>query len=410
VVPAATEAHAFVQQRLGDGPLPETDLVHFVPIADPKRQALASFHDALRNLETSDNPEAKVRVAFYGASSVAADRYTAYLRGYLQKRFGDAGVGFVSLVPLWRWHRHNAITLKASKHWVTEHAQKENERLDGDYGIKGASTYTTHKRAKSQMRAKASAFSDPNATELMELYFLAQPGGGSFKVKPGKNDWVTISTAADARGPGYQTLAFEGSPLPLKLEVEGDGEVRLFGATMERKAKGVIVDELGIGGTRAANHNDWTESIWRDNILRRKPALVVLAYGANEAVDEDEPIEVYRDALTKMVQRLRATLPEASCVLVGPQDFPVQNEETEAWEVRPRMNQIVEIQREVSAKQGCGFFDLREMMGGVGSMDSWVAADPQLAKDDHLHMTPLGYLYLGRTLTDALMADYDAGH
>jgi hypothetical protein len=49
-------------------------------------------------------------------------------------------------------------------------------------------------------------------------------------------------------------------------------------------------------------------------------------------------------------------------------------------------------------------------MGGDDSMEAWVAADPPLGKADHLQMTPLGYLHVGRVLSDALMAEYDAAH
>ena len=64
------------------------------------------------------------------------------------------------------------------------------------------------------------------------------------------------------------------------------------------------------------------------------------------------------------------------------------------------------MQREVARERKCGFFDTRAFMGGVGSMDTWVTA--KLAKADHLHMSKLGYLHLGRVLADALMRDFDS--
>ncbi|MEM6294650.1 MAG: hypothetical protein AAGA54_25470, partial [Myxococcota bacterium] len=100
---ATAAAHAAVQTVLHGEALPAHENVHFTPVADPTGRALHGFHAALRNLADKPEGDRKVRVAFYGASSVAADRYTAYLRGYLQARFGDGGVGFVAVVPLWRW-------------------------------------------------------------------------------------------------------------------------------------------------------------------------------------------------------------------------------------------------------------------------------------------------------------------
>ena len=406
---AADAAHAFVQQRVLGRPLEAHPLVRFTPIEDPGGEALRRFHEALRRLDAGE--QAKVRVAVYGSSSVAADRYTAYLRGYLQHRFGDGGVGFVALVPLWRWHRHNEVTVSASSTWTIEHAQKEKTgRLDGHYGLLGASAHTSSKRAHALVRpASRGAFTDVAASELVELLHLAQPGGGRYRIKVGRTQVGEVSTRGKTHEAAYVRPQWTGAPLPLRIEPVGDGEVRLFGAIFEREQPGVVVDTLGIGGTRATNLVGWTEAIWADNLRKRAPDLYVLAYGANEAGDDDEehPIATYRDELSAVLDRFARVLPNASCVLVGPQDFPVRTED-ETYVRRPRMDAVVQVQREVAAHKGCGYFETRTMMGGPDQMTAWVAADPPLAKADHLHFTTLGYVHMGRVLADALMAGYDA--
>jgi lysophospholipase L1-like esterase len=121
-------------------------------------------------------------------------------------------------------------------------------------------------------------------------------------------------------------------------------------------------------------------------------------------MDEDEPIESYRDNLQRVLQRFAEAAPGASCVLVGPVDFPRKGDDG-VWVPRPRLSQIIEVQRALAQERGCGYFDTRAWMGGEGSMDRWVEAE--LAKGDHLHFTKLGYLHMGRVLADALMRDFD---
>ncbi len=58
---------------------------------------LRHFHEALRRLDQGLDEDGKVRVLLYGASHTAADIYPTYLRAYLQKRFGDGGLGFYPL-------------------------------------------------------------------------------------------------------------------------------------------------------------------------------------------------------------------------------------------------------------------------------------------------------------------------
>ena len=407
-VEAATAAHAAVQQQMLGESLAAHDNVHFAAIEDPSGKALQAFHAALRKLQNDPAAGEKVRVAFYGASSVAADRYTGYLRGYLQQRFGDGGVGFVTLVPLWRWHRHDALRLDASKHWRIEHGQRKEGKLDGYYGLLGASAHTTKKGARSKLIAKSSAVSKIDDSDTFALQYLAQPGGGTLSVEfPRPAAPHTIRTAAESTALRTEAIPLPDSFTPLTLRAAGDGEVRVMGGIFERDHAGVVVDALGIGGTRSANQLNWDTPMWTTALRARQPALYVLAYGANESVDEDEPIEVYRENLEAVLDRFAAAAPDASCVLVGPVDYPMRDEETELWGVRPRLRQILTTQREVAAARGCGFFDTAALTGGLGSMPDWVAADPKLAKDDHLHLTPLGYLHFGRVLSDALMADYD---
>jgi len=410
VVPAATAAHAAVQAVMHGETLAAHDNVHFAPIEDPSGKALHAFHAALADLEATPTEGKKVRIAFYGASSVAADRYPGYLRGYLQQRFGDGGVGFVTLVPLWRWHRHDALRLDANKHWRIEHGQRKEGKLDGFYGLLGASAHTTHKRARSTLLPKASAVSKIADSDSLALQYLEQPGGGTLTVSFGPKRSATRHTI-DTGGTA-PTLKTVDVPLPetftpVMLQPDGDAEVRVMGGIFERDQAGVVVDALGIGGTRSANMLQWDQPSWTTAIRARKPALYVLAYGANESVDEDEPIEVYRENLEAVLDRFASAVPDASCVLVGPVDYPLRNDEDDSWGVRPRLRQILDTQRAVAAERGCGFFDTSRLTGGLGTMPDWVGADPKLAKDDHLHLTPLGYLHFGRVLSDALMADYD---
>lgn len=407
VTPEAAAAHSLVQTRLLGGPLPPSDLVHTTAIVDPGGHALDGFHGALRRLAAGDDPDGKVRVAVYGSSSVAVDRYTGYLRGYLQARFGDGGIGFVAAVPLWKWHRHNEVSLTAGRGWQVEHVQKKNLRAGGHAGLLGAVAVGSRKKLTASIGQGGREWFSPLAKNTrVELHYLRQPGGGRFTAAIGTRRPVTVATRAEAIADGVIALAGGGEG-PLHVRLLGDGEVRLLGALFERPEPGVVLDALGIGGTRAANMLVWDEPMWTAAVRERAPDLYVLAYGANESVDEDEPLETYRANLEVVLARFAATLPTASCLLVGPVDFPVQDPTTKQWGPRARLAAIIDTQRELAAAHGCGFFDTRAFMGGAGSMDAWVVA--QLAKADHLHFSKLGYLHLGRMLADALMAGYDAG-
>ncbi len=378
----------------------------FVPITPPHEgEALVKFHDALARLRAGEDPDGKVRVAMYGASGTAADLAVGYVRTYLQARFGDGGPGFVPLVPLSRWYRHNEVKVHASKGWRKEHAQISKGRKDGHYGLLGASFSATAGKRWAQVDPKDKSFSC-EALAHVELFFLRQPNGGSFRVRVDEGPWQVVRTAADDYGHGYHPLDVEPGRHAVRIETVDDAEVRVFGVVLERPEPGVVVDVLGIDGTRGRNHLTWNETLWADNLQHRAPDLYTLSYGTNESVDDDLSITVYAEDLRTQLRRFAQVLPDASCLLLGPVDFPI----LEDGQVMPRplLQQIIEVQRQVAAEEGCGFWDGIAFMGGELSMPTWVGADPPLARKDHLHFTRWGAARKGMALSDALMHAFDA--
>ncbi|MCA9692942.1 MAG: hypothetical protein KC636_25315 [Myxococcales bacterium] len=348
-------------------------------------------------------PATKARVLMYGASGTAADISVGYVRTYLQDRFGDGGPGFIPLGRMNRWYRHSEVTVEASKGWRKEHAQWKKGRLDGHYGLLGASFASKSKRDWVRVSPRRTPAPGPFTAEL---HYLLQPGGGRFKVTYGDKT-VELKTAADALGPGFHTLELPDGLTSIELRPRGDGEVRLFGVVLEAAGAGVVVDTLGINGTRSANHLAWNEDVWAAALRRRAPDLITLSYGSNESVDVEEeiPMATYRAELRTVLERLRRVAPAASCVLLLPTDFPLH--EGDQLLPRARLREIIDAQRAIAPELGCGLWDGMAFMGGFGAIREWVAATPPLARDDYLHFTRQGGAIKGAALSDALLLEYD---
>lgn len=377
----------------------------FVPIEGPPggEAPLARFYRALEALRAGQDADGKVRVLAYGGSHTDADVYTHYLRTYLQERFGDGGHGFVHVAKPWRWYRHVDYRVEGIKHWITEHAQRRKGRSDGLYGLLGCSLAASKKGAFGKVIPRGDSVGGEH-----EIYFLRQPKGGSFKVLADGKAIATVKTAADAPEPGYHRFVLPEGPHEIEVRLDGNGEVRLFGMTIERESPGVVVDTLGITGTRASNMLAWDREIWADNVAHRDPDLVMLFYGTNEAMDEDRPISTYEEDLRAVLARIEEAAPDASCLIMGPGDFPRRGPDG-TWVNRQRVDEIIEVQRRVAIDRGCGFWDTKAFMGGELSMPMWVAAQPPMAKPDHIHFTVRGYVRIGMALVDAMMVGFDGG-
>src|SRR5688572_7886731 len=374
----------------------------FTPIepVDRERRPLQNFYDALDRLRAGDDPDGKVRVLAYGASHTDADVYPQYVRAYLQERFGDGGHGFVHVAKPWGWYAHTDVAVEGEKRWTTEHAQRSSARQDGLYGLLGASLSTKSKSAFGRVVPKKSGVG-----ERHEIYYLAQPKGGSFQILVDGKRIAKVKTRADVVQAGYHAFELEDGEHAIEIRPEGNGEVRLFGMTIERATPGVVVDTLGIGGARASSILAWDEAVWADNVRRRDPDLVILAYGTNEAND-DRSLGSYEDDLRAVIAKMQRAAPRASCLLVGPGDFPLSAGDG-SWLPRPRLDEIIASQRRVALASGCGFWDARAFMGGELSMPRWVASNPPMAKPDHVHLTKRGYVRMGMALVDAMMVAFD---
>ncbi len=203
---------------------------------------------------------------------------------------------------------------------------------------------------------------------------------------------------------GLGTYQYTASPgvHQYTLRTLSAAPVRLFGWVAQNHA-GVTYETLGINGAQANLMLDWNPDILASELMSRDPALVVLAYGTNEALSRTWTPEDYRASLTEIIRRLRAALPLASILLIGPPDC--EHRLRGRLLPFPHLDQVVEIQREVARANGCAFWDWRAAMGGTGSVRQWVQAG--LGQGDYTHLTGGGYRMTGGALFDELMAQYD---
>jgi lysophospholipase L1-like esterase len=372
----------------------------FVAVEGPG-DPLAHFHRALRRLEGGFDDDGKVRVLLFGASHTEADIYPQYLRSYLQERFGNGGHGFTMPALPWRGYQPIEVEVRGFDHWETAHAQHHDRDSYGRYGLLGARISTRSAQAFGQIVPAAGVIAS-----RYELYYLAQPRGGTIELFADGRAVAEIPTHAAAIRAGYHAFELPPGEHTIELRARGDGQIDIYGITLERDEPGVVVDTLGISGTRAANALEWDAGLWREHVQRRRPDLVVLAFGTNEATDAQQPIADYEERLRAVLARYRDAIGDASCVLVGPGDFP-QRDGGDRFVPRPRVREIIAAQRRAAPDYGCGFWDLQGFMGGELAMTQWVRAEPPMANPDHVHLTRRGYVRMGMALADALLDGFD---
>jgi lysophospholipase L1-like esterase len=334
-----------------------------------------------------------VRVSWYGDSVVATDAIPGRLRARLQAELGDGGPGFVYVVPPHRFNEHEAITRSQTGTWYT-HAISTMQIADGLYGPGGSTTESSD--GHSQIKLVA------GKVDHAELYFLAQPKGGTATVTADGNELVKVDTAADARAPGWAGAPIVGGAS--KLEIETRGRSRLFGIDLEN-ARGAVVDNLGVVSVNVKSFANNEPAHWRAELAHRGADLVMIMIGANEAEwlgPHDQDTKDYQAHYEQVLAIVRSARPDATCLVVSPTDQAEAKDG--AYPSRPVMPVLVAAQAAAAKAQGCAFYSTYAWMGGKGSASKWFAKG--WVSSDFQHLSKKGADKLADAVFDALMAGY----
>ena len=368
---------------------------------------LARFFDALAKLDDGAAQE-DVRVLQFGDSHTAADLETGTARRVLQARFGDGGRGFVALGRPWRTYLQDGLHAPGmTREWSPEHGKLDHGHFVGDgcYGLGGVCLVTARRdaRAWSEIESPASR---------IEVDYFEQPSGGSFDLIVDGHDLATVKTQAKTAESAFKSVDVPDGPHKIEVRARGDGEVRLFGVSLDRAKVGLVLDALGINGARASTTLQWNESHMVEQIRHMAPQLVVLAYGTNESADE-EPLDRIERQLVDALGRIARAAPSASCMLLGPPDRAIPDPSAGpsrdggvVWVTSPRIQEIIEVERRVAGAAGCAFYDQLAAMGGPGTVAAWAELDPPRARRDRTHLAREGYALLGNAFASDLLTAY----
>jgi lysophospholipase L1-like esterase len=356
---------------------------------------LAPFFAALRGLEARTAQHDAV-VTVWGDSHTAADGWTSVLRSELQGRFGSGGRGFVALGKPWKSHGQKQVTFANGPGCEGRTVLDREPDPDGAYGLGGAFVLCRGKHA-----AVTTAFKE--RVDAVAVQLGGSPYGGNVELLV--DGMPAGSRNLHMGAPSVVTWVAQLPSESREITVRSrDGKAfRAYGLSAHRHEAGVVVDALGVNGARAENLERIDEIHLAQAVGRRKPSLLVLAYGTNEAGDDGDLL-AYAEKLRRVLDKVRRGAPQAACLLVGPPD---RSERVgDHWETMTRIVAIAELQRRVAQESRCAFFDTLTAIGGPGTIELWSREEPPRAQRDHVHYTWTGYQAWGQALADEIFAAY----
>ncbi len=363
--------------------------------------ALAPF---FASLAASARGVATTRIAWFGDSNIAADGITGTLRARWQQRWGDAGHGFVLVTRGHLPYRHKGIAVSARGAWRLAELLRGG-RSDGRYGYGGV-LFTAGRGPTSASFSTARSGATGRTASRFAVLYQRHPHGARLELRSDDGAVTELDTRGDATDDAVATLETTDGPHTFTLRPAGPGELRVYGAVLERAAPGVVLDSVGIVGARGRRVLAWDATHLAAQVAARRPQLVVVGFGANEASDAWTGEEPWVAETRAVVRRLRAGAPEAACLVLGAPDQAGPPREGGEPRTFPSLPRRVEGQRRAALAEGCAFWDTFAAMGGAGAMIRWRRAG--LGGHDLRHASTAGYDRLAELLDAALLAALDA--
>jgi lysophospholipase L1-like esterase len=380
-------------------PGPTASVGHLLGVAH-----LGHVYEALAALE-GGHAHDDVRVLQYGDSHTASDIGVSAFRHALHARFGDGGRGFVALGRPWKTYSQDGVHTGmegafASTRPTGTHGTPAPAALDGRYGLLGIGIAAGKQRGRAWADVAAPA-------SHVELAYAEEPTGGSFDVFVDGTRTARVQTQAPDTKSGWSAFDVPDAPHRIEVRTAGDGDVVLYGMSLDRSEAGVVVDTLGINGAQVFTPLRSNEDHFAEQLRHAAPDLVVLAYGTNESMQPGLTDATYERAIVDLLGRIARAAPRASCLLLGPPDMAQHDKGRDAWYTWPRLGEIIAVQKRVADAAGCAFFDQREAMGGPGSIIQWAIEPEPRAYVDRVHLRRSGYTQLGAAFATDLTRAYD---
>ena len=416
-----------------------------VPLAKPgvpeltaRERTLAPFFAQLKALQNGTRKE-PITILQIGDSHTAGDFLSGQMRKLFQDKFGGSGRGFSPPGFPDKYYRPDLLDVTETKGWQRQRSMDPNSVEK--FGLAGVTQKASGPAQSMSMSSIEDQGFDRGMVEVL--------GGGQFTLTvdnapprnfnlPGGNpagDWVEFDVPK-----GSHTL---------KLDTLDGSNLTLLSWGIQRQSPGILYSNLGTIGATAKLIERWDASIVQSEMQHLDPALIMIAFGTNEAFGNPNDLATFRSDFVADVNMLAKAAPDAAIVIIGPPDVnrryrrpagiggdcsarPLQGaalvttssppaptpakpgkkaQKARAprviWAPPPELAAIRADEEHAAEAQGWYFWDWDAAMGGPCSAARWAAAATPLSQKDHVHQTIAGYQLSGERLFADLMKAYD---
>ncbi len=392
------------------------DSLKLVALAYRKKMLRIQYKNDTPNLNfffKSLEGSKKTRIVHYGDSQIEGDRITSYIRNEFQKAYGGTGPGFI---PAFQVIPNMTVTQSHSENWkrYTAFGKRDSTLTHNQYGLlasfskySGSLSDMDSSNTSAWLEIKPSNIGYFRTRRFNQMKLLLGNNAQAFGMQVLVNDSIQVYADTIAANLNNRSIGinFKKSPANIKINFTGEEGPDIYGISLESYS-GVIVDNIAMRGSsgtifRKIDQQQLSQQYRKENIK-----LMILQYGGNAIpyITSEQRAKSFGRSFQKQIAYLKRLLPNCNFVVIGPSDMSTKLKDK--FVTYPILPSVRDALKEAAFEEGCGYWDIYEVMGGANSMPAWVTASPQLAASDYVHFTPKGAKKIAELFYKAIMDDF----
>ncbi|WP_264531265.1 SGNH/GDSL hydrolase family protein [Flavobacterium sp. N502540] len=360
-------------------------------------QYLISFYEKLYQLE--NNPQAKVRIAYYGDSMTDGDLIVQDVRANYQERFGGSGVGFVSINSESAASR-GSVKSSASKNWKMQ-SYLNVKHPTSPFGVNGHVFFANDKSNTTWVQYEAGLNKHATTLDSPTLYYGRGSKKGNVNFIIGKD---TLRKSLVPNNLINTLKVTSGSIKGFKANFIHADSIPIYGFNFD-SGNGVHVDNFSQRGNSGLPISTFNTNVMQGFNNSLKYDLVILHYGTNVLNYGTKNYNWYQRGMTKAVNKIKESFPGVSILIISTADKSTKYDlemKTDSAVVP-----LMRAQKRYALETESGFVNLYTLMGGDGSMVKWVDESPARANKDYTHFNQRGAKAIGKLVYDQLNKGYE---
>ncbi len=360
-------------------------------------QYLISFYDKLYELE--NNPQAKVRIAYYGDSMTDGDLIVQDVRTNYQEHFGGNGVGFVSITSESAASR-GSVKSSYSKNWKTQSYLNVKKPIN-PFGVNGHVFYANDTKKPTWVEYEAGLRKFSTSLDNPTLFYGKSSRKGNVNFIIGKD---TLRKNLVPNNLVNTLKVSSGSIKAFKANFVQADSIPIYGFNFDN-GSGVHVDNFSQRGNSGLPISIFDAGVMQSFNATLKYDLVILHYGTNVLNYGTKSYNWYEKGMKKVVNKITESFPGVAILIVSTADKSTKYDlemKTDSAVVP-----LMKAQKRYALDTESGFVNLYTLMGGDGSMVKWVDETPAKANKDYTHFNQRGAKAIGNLLYDQFNKGYE---